>query len=80
MALRCEINTPEVEIDVAHALTVAKPWHGALATVYEHGQWWGVCNACGAQWSANDGGWEDNEGFDFDEVTEGDGSCEEGAA
>ena len=36
-------------------------------TFFEHGQWWVTCLACGAQWGACDS----SDGFDFEQVTEG---------
>lgn len=41
--------------------------------VEEHGQKWAVCRTCGAQWSIN----QSNLGEQYDEVSEGDGYCEE---
>lgn len=43
--------------------------------VTEHGQDWLTCLDCGAQWSIVDS----NFGEDYEQVTEGDGYCEESA-
>ena len=39
----------------------------------EHGQRWAVCRPCGAQWSIV----ETNQGDDYEQVTEGDGYCDD---
>lgn len=43
--------------------------HGPCDIVIEHGREWAVCNPCGAQWAL--------QGADLEQITEGDGSCEE---
>lgn len=45
---------------------------------FEHGQWWLGCSVCGCQWSVVDAeGGQSVDGFDFEEVSEGDGFCAE---
>ena len=43
--------------------------HGDCIIVDEHGQEWVVCNTCGAQWGLC--------GADLEQVTDGDGYCED---
>ena len=45
--------------------------HGDCNIVEEHGREWAVCNTCGAQWGLH--------GADLEQVTEGDGYCDEHA-
>jgi hypothetical protein len=45
-----------------------------ITTDFEHGQWWITCLSCGAQWSVHDLNQHD---FDFEQVSQGDGYCEE---
>jgi len=53
---------------------LAPPPHlGEFSEFEEHGQLWLECCACGAQWSVV----ETSRGADLEEVTEGDGYCEE---
>jgi hypothetical protein len=80
MKLRSTIDSTDVDIDIASA-AITSPRIGAehdIATHYEHGQWWVVCNACGAQWSVVDAeGGDSVGGFDFEQVTQGDELCTE---
>lgn len=41
-------------------------FHKRTQEVEEHGRTWTVCNYCGAQWNSDD-----------EQITEGDGACEE---
>jgi len=43
--------------------------HGDCNIIEEHSREWAVCNTCGAQWALD--------GADLEQVTEGDGYCEE---
>lgn len=43
--------------------------------VREHGRRWAVCNTCGAQWGIH----RSNEGDSYEQVTEGDGYCQDHA-
>lgn len=82
MALKTETDTLEMAERVLDAATaVLHPQHDMedLCAPFEHGQHWIICLACGAQWSVVDAvGGESVDGFDFERVSEGDGSCEEG--
>jgi hypothetical protein len=49
--------------------TINIPPHGDCTIVYEHGQEWAVCTTCGAQWALH--------GSDLEQVTYGDGYCED---
>jgi len=40
--------------------------------VFEHGRYWAVCRACGAQWSIH----ASNNGAVYEQVSDGDGYCE----
>jgi len=72
--LKTETNTPEMEHRVINAFPFDE--HRAVAAVFEHGQWWITCNDCGGQWSVVDAtGGRSIDGFDFEEVGEGDESC-----
>lgn len=81
--LRCENPSAAVETTV---LSAARSCFGdlhegeTLSADFEHGQWWITCVPCGAQWSVNDASGPGSfAGFDFERVTHGDGSCEEGS-
>jgi len=55
-------------------LSLAPATHlGEFSEVEEHGGRWLVCSACGAQWAIVD----TSNGEDLEEVSEGDGHCEE---
>jgi hypothetical protein len=86
MRLQTEQDTPKMERKVMSAAIgllqlnpqetcSAKNYdkgHHHLAVFFEHGQWWAMCNDCGAQWSAVDcEGGRSVEGFDFELVTKG---------
>ena len=43
--------------------------HGLCAIVEEHGREWAICARCGAQWGLD--------GADLEQVTDGDGYCED---
>jgi hypothetical protein len=73
-ALLTETNTPEVEAAVLAAaeLALRNGLCGGFGADFEHGQWWVTCLECGRQWSVVDC---DPGDFDFEEVSEGDGYC-----
>lgn len=75
--LNTETNTPEMEDRIKEAAeTAIGGEHENLEVVFEHGQHWINCAACGAQWSVNDCvGGHGIEGFDFERVSDGDYSC-----
>lgn len=56
---------------MANGETINIAPHGDCAIIEEHGREWAVCNPCGAQWALH--------GSDLEQVTEGDGSCEDNA-
>jgi hypothetical protein len=73
--LKTEQNTTEMQERILDAAKVhgTTYTHGFFSADFEHGQWWLTCGSCGAQWSvcdAVDGPAVD--GFDFEEVTQGD--------
>lgn len=45
--------------------------HGLCDIVEEHRREWAVCHTCGAQWALD--------GSDLEQVTDGDGHCDEHA-
>lgn len=52
--------------------------HDEALPVFEHGHWWINCGSCGAQWSVVDAtGGDSVGGYGFEEVSTGDGSCDE---
>lgn len=56
------------------------PQHEDAEVVHEHDRVWVTCPTCGAQWGAHDvvsldGQWS----FSFEQVSEGDGYCDEHA-
>lgn len=51
-------------------------YHKRVTFPREHGQRWANCAACGAQWSVAD----TNMGVEFEQVSEGDGYCENNSA
>lgn len=76
--LRSTVNTRTNERDIRAAFVAIgpEPCNGAsVETVYEHGQWWIMCCACGAQYSVHDAEPGD---FSFEEVTHGDEDGHEG--
>lgn len=75
-------NTPKMEkriLDAADASSEVGSLHSTSLTAdFEHGRWFVTCLPCGAQWSVVDAvGGRSVDGFDFERITEGDGSCEE---
>lgn len=71
------INTPAMHrrIVAAAAKILNRP-KSNIATHFEHGQWWVEDLTTGAQWSVVDAtGGASVDGFDFEQVTEGDESC-----
>ncbi len=74
--LKTEQHTEKIRRQVAAAARKIEPRHHHVPT-FEHGQWWTTCLECGAQFSVADAesGTSVN-GFDLEQVTEGDGlSC-----
>lgn len=45
--------------------------HGSCEIIEEHDREWAVCNSCGAQWAVHES--------DVEQVTDGDGYCEDRA-
>ncbi len=81
--LNSEKNTPEMDerVRAAFLASATAAQHGGenanIQTAFEHGHWWVSCVDCGAQWDAVDAeGGASVDGFDFEEVTPGDGYCE----
>jgi non-ribosomal peptide synthetase component F len=80
MPLKCETDTTEMEVEIlAHAdASDELSHHGMTSADFEHGQWFLTCTRCGAQWSVNDFvSIKGDEGFSFEEVSRGDGFCDE---
>lgn len=76
MKLKTEMNTRKVEEQVIAAAKHLLGEHENLSAAFEHGHWWVVCGACGAQWSAEDQeGGNEVFGIGFEEVSAGDESC-----
>ncbi|MGC2234078.1 MAG: hypothetical protein WBA09_21440, partial [Candidatus Acidiferrum sp.] len=83
-ALKTEQDTPEIAGDVedlirSHDLTMD---HEKAHPVFEHGQWWVVCDACGAIWNVVDAEGANvvpDLGLDLEEIETGDGSCSDNA-
>lgn len=72
--LRTETNTRKIEQQVRDSFDYFDGQiHETPTPVFEHGQWWISCNTCGAQWSVHD---LNDDDFDFEEVSVGDGDCE----
>lgn len=70
--LNTETNTPTMERRILRAAR-AHLGHRRLEADFEHGQWWITDCRTGAQWSVCDAtGPGSTEGFDFEQVTEGD--------
>lgn len=80
--LQTEQNTPEMELRVMAAairLVQFPDGHARLRVEFEHGQWWIICNNCGAVWSVNDAtGPGTIDGFCVEQVSDGDESCARG--
>src|SRR4030095_1138855 len=74
--LKTEKNTKAMEQRILRAArkTVRfPPRKGRLVANFEHGQWWVTQPLTGAQWSVVDAeGGHSVDGFDFEQVTEGD--------
>ena len=77
--LKTEHDSPDMaeRIAVAWDVSPVAVGHEEEPQVdYEHGQHWITCRPCGAQWSVVDAeGGPAIDGFDFEEVSDGDGSC-----
>ena len=83
--LKTEQETPESEDEILTAAvrfqSRGNTHHHHLNVDFEHGQHWLTCTDCGSQWSIIDAeGPGTICGFDFEQVSDGDGSCDEGAA
>lgn len=76
--LKTETNTEAMGERVLAAFEAMHPEHEKPEPVFEHGQWWITCGPCGAQFSACDAsGGPATDGFDFEQVSNGDDSCRE---
>lgn len=78
MGFKTATNTSKMELRVREAAREhpGLGGHDDLDPHFEHGQWWVCCPGCGTQWSVVDAtGGASVDGFDFDQVTEGDESC-----
>lgn len=76
--LKTEHNTPAMASRILAAFEVSDhaQYHETLTADYEHGQHWINCTGCGASWSVVDSeGGPTIDGFDFEEIAEGDESC-----
>ena len=70
--LNTETNTPAMEKRVRKAAHTALKRRN-LTAFFEHGQWWIEHLPSGAQWAVNDAsGPSCPDGFDFEQVTQGD--------
>jgi hypothetical protein len=77
MTLRCETDTPEMGDAVERAFREHDQGvHPAPRADFEHGQWFVTCPQCGACWSAGD---MDPDGWDFEQLAQGDGYCGDAA-
>ena len=68
-------RTEDPKTSVRRILRAARAVLGrrGLSAVYEHGQWWVEHRPSGAQWSVVDAeGGGSVDGFDFEQVTQGD--------
>jgi hypothetical protein len=80
--LKCETNTERMGDEVLDAF---RGEEGGIhdehvQSVFEHGQWYINCTACGAQWAVNDAeGGAAVCGFDFEQISDGDESCMDAA-
>ena len=74
--LKTETNTLDMESQIRKAAYEALSIRGGqLQSDFEHGQWWITNQESGAQWSVVDAeGGLSVDGFDFEQVTEGDES------
>ena len=78
--LKTEQNTEEIylRIDSLAKRTQDDGPHKLLTVHYEHGQHWLTCADCGAQRSVCDAeGPGTDDGFCLEQVSDGDGYCEE---
>jgi hypothetical protein len=78
--LRSQKHTEAVRVTVEEAFHVSDlgTIHPEALAVFEHGHWWIDCGPCGAQWDAVDAAGSDSiGGFSFEQVSLGDGFCEE---
>lgn len=75
--LKTEQNTPEVNSEIWGFIYDDEKLslHQNVNTYFEHGQWWVSCNDCGAAWSVVDAIIDNEEIFDFEEVSAGDEYC-----
>ncbi len=77
--LKTETDTPAMQARALAAFAKSGPGdegHEKAAAVFEHGQTWINCPACGAQWSVVDAvGGVSVDGFGFERVSEGDDYC-----
>lgn len=75
--LKTETNTPEMAARIESAFGASNyAFHKGPDVTFEHGQHYVCCTTCGAQYSVVDAeGGPSVDGFDFEEITEGDGYC-----
>ncbi len=76
--LKTEHNHPDTAARILAAFEVSDHAgnHETLTADYEHGQHWINCTGCGASWSVVDSeGGPTIDGFDFEEIAEGDETC-----
>lgn len=76
--LKTEYNHPDMTRRIRAAFMVSPHAadHEHIECNYEHGQHWIACLPCGALWSVVDSeGGPTIDGFDFEEIEDGDGSC-----
>ena len=75
--LNTETNTPEMSKRILGWTGDLDPH--VLNADFEHEQWWLTCLDCGAQWSVCDQQPSvlDRSPFCFEQITDGDGCCED---
>jgi hypothetical protein len=71
MKLQTEQNTREMELEVMSLDPDDGYEHESLSANFEHGQWWLMCDACGASWSVVDV----NNDIGLERIDQGDNSC-----
>ena len=74
MKLLTETDTPAIERKVMSlAARRLNQVHHHVTAAFEHGQWWVLCNDCGASWSVVD---SEPGPLDLERIDDGDSSCE----
>lgn len=75
--LKTETNTAAMARRIEKAFkSEPEDHHENPEVVFEHGQHYINCTACGAQWSVHDA--NTGTGFSFEKISEGDESCNQG--